>query len=255
MAWTLKLTSHSSTATNNNTSVSLAVSHFNEVNFQLLRLDASGTLLFSQAVNATWQAVPDAIALTVKPKPNSPIGLASWSPSGVTGDTSVCRPQPVLRWIHANFQSTQIRAYYLDTADKIIELVGICVSFACKWKNENGLVGVSASPSSGLTAAVVPGAGSQWGINVFYADADSRLSVASYTKATLWMNGTAIGPKVAPGSSIAVSAAADQANFQVYFHAADARALSHISFHNATSTWSPGNYTLPRPPHPSKHTN
>lgn len=96
VAWTLKLTSHSSTATNN-TSVSLAVSHFNEVNFQLLRLDASGTLFFSQAVNATWQAVPDAIALTVKPKPNSPIGLVSWSPSGVTGDTSVCRPQPVLR--------------------------------------------------------------------------------------------------------------------------------------------------------------
>lgn len=149
--------------------------------------------------------------------------------------------------MHANSQSTQIRAYYLDTTDKIIELVGICASFACKWKNDNGLVGVSASPSSGLTAAVVPGAGSQWGINVFYAGADSRLSVASYTKGTLWMNGTAIGPKVAPGSSIAVSASADQANFQVYFHAADTRALSQISFNNATSTWSSG---ISSPTHP-----
>lgn len=153
--------------------------------------------------------------------------------------------------MHANSPSIQIRAYYLDTTDKIIELVGICVSFSCKWKNANGLVGVSASPSSGLTAAVVPGAGSQWGINVFYADADSRLSVASYTKGNLWMNGTAIGPKVAPGSSLAVSAAADQANFQVYFHAADTGALSHISFNNATSTWSPG--TSPTAPSPQTH--
>lgn len=99
--WTLNLTSHrsSATPTTNNTSVSLAVSHFNEVNFQLFRLDASGTLFFSQAVNSTWQAVPDAIALTVKPKPNSPIGLVSWSPSGVSGDTSVCRSQPSARWL------------------------------------------------------------------------------------------------------------------------------------------------------------
>jgi hypothetical protein len=86
--WTLKLTPHCSSATNN-TSVALAVAAFNEVNFQLLRLDASGTLFFSQAVNSTWQAVPDPIALTVKPKPNSPIGIVAWSPSGVTGDTSV----------------------------------------------------------------------------------------------------------------------------------------------------------------------
>ncbi|KAK0745613.1 hypothetical protein B0T18DRAFT_134611 [Schizothecium vesticola] len=78
----------------NNTSVSLAVAAFNGVNFQLLRLDASGTLFFSQAVNSTWQTVPDTIALTVKPKPNSPIGIVAWSPSGVAGDTSVRSSPP-----------------------------------------------------------------------------------------------------------------------------------------------------------------
>ncbi|KAK1829555.1 hypothetical protein QBC39DRAFT_373671 [Podospora conica] len=209
-----------------NTTVSLALAEINGSNFQLFRLDAAGTLFFSQAINNTWQPAPDAIALTVKPKPDSPLGVISWSPSGANGDTS-------------------IRAYYLAATNKIIELEGTCQMLSCKWKNNDGLTGVSASPSSGLAAALVPGNGSEWGINVFYAGADSLLSVASYTKGTLWMNGTAIGPKVAPGSSLAVSAAVDQANFQVYFHAANTLALSHITFDAATPAWSPPTTIIP----------
>lgn len=204
----------------NNKTVSLALSAYNEVSFQLFRLSASGALLFQQSITGVWQAGPETLAsLTVAPKPNSPLAACSWSPSGADGDT-------------------QARLYYLDSSNKVIELVGVCKGTSCKWAN-NGLVGVSVSGSSGLAAVLSGDArGPNMGIKVFYVGTDSVLSEVTYNKGTRWQNSTVIGPKVAASSSLAASVDPTGANFQVYYHAADSKALSHISYDNSTQTWS-----------------
>lgn len=97
------------------------------------------------------------------------------------------------------------------------------------------------SPSSGLAATIFRDPqGSDMGLKVFYVGNDSRLSEAIYTKATKWLDGTAIGPTVSSNSSLAVSLEPDTLRFQVYYRAADTDGtLSQISY-NSGAQWSTG---------------
>ncbi|KAK4449708.1 hypothetical protein QBC34DRAFT_404692 [Podospora aff. communis PSN243] len=210
--------------------VSLALAHYDELNFQFFRLDASGDLLFQQSINASWQAVPEKLSLAVAPKPNSPLAAISWSPSASDGDT-------------------QVRLYYLDDTDKINELAGACKNTVCTWKASNSVIGGPASPSSGLAAALVGSPGKRDGmIKVFYVDANSLLSEATYAGGSVWAESRAIGPKVSLNSSPAAAAEASSANFQVYYYGADADGtLTHASFNNATQKWSTGTAIKPFP--------
>jgi len=134
--------------------------------------------------------------------------------------------------------------YYLDVANTIIELVGVCQRTTCTWKNNKGLNGTSVSPSSGLAVSLwgSPQGTADWGMKIFYIDTSSLLSEVSYSKSTKWVNGSVIGPKVSPGSSLAVSSDPGATNFQVYYHSTATvnGAIAQISYDNATKKWSSG---------------
>ncbi|KAK0616894.1 hypothetical protein B0T14DRAFT_498032 [Immersiella caudata] len=218
-----------------NKTVSLALAHDDELNFQLFRLDVSGALLFQQYINASWQPSAETVALAVAPKQNSPLAAISWSPSASDGDT-------------------QVRLYYLDGNNIINEFAGACRRTACTWKAGNSIIGGPTSPSSGLAAALIGSPGKPDGlIRVFYVGADSVLSETAYAGGQGWANGTTIGPKVSPDSSLAASVEPSSASFQVYYHAAEADgALAHASFDNSTQAWSTGTTirALPSAPAP-----